>query len=120
MINKNILTVLILISILSVGCFYDVEEELYPTTECETVNMSYVNDIVPILENNGCNSCHGDLASLDLNSYADLKPYVDNGSFLGSIKHEDSYRAMPDNSPKIDPCLILKLEAWIADGAPNN
>lgn len=102
------------------GCYYDVEEELYPSTPCTINGMSYQNDIVPLLLNNGCITCHGDLSTLDLNGYDDLKIYVDNGSLLGAIKHESSYRAMPDNQPKLDKCTIDKIAAWITDGAPNN
>ena len=32
------------------SCYYDVEEELYPPTSCQTENMSLQNNIVPILE----------------------------------------------------------------------
>ena len=116
---------LILLSIFSVAlvlhsCYYDVEQELYPKTDCETENMSYQNDILPILQNNGCIGCHGDNSTIDLNSYNDLKIYVDNEALLGSIKHRDGYRPMPDFQPKIDQCLIEKIESWIYDGAPNN
>lgn len=116
--RKTILT-LSLIWLLQ-GCYYDVAEELYPSSACETQNMSYQNDILPILQNSGCIGCHGDNSSIDINSYEDLKVYVDNDALLGSIKHSDGYRPMPDFQPKIDQCLIDKIEAWIYDGAPNN
>jgi hypothetical protein len=102
------------------GCYYDIEQELYPSGGCNTADMSYATDIIPILQNNSCISCHGDLASLDLNGYADLKVYIDNGRLMGSINHLSGFRAMPDNSPKIDQCSIDKLQAWIDAGAPNN
>ena len=102
------------------SCTYNNAEELYPANTCETEKMSYQNDILPILEINGCIGCHGDLASIDINSYEDLKIYIDNGALLGSIKHSDGYRPMPDFQPKMDQCLIDKIEAWIYDGAPNN
>lgn len=102
------------------ACYYDVEEELYSVDKCETYDMSYSNDIVPILTNNGCLGCHGDLATLDLNGYADLKVYADNGALMGSVRHENGYRAMPDNMPKIDQCDIDYLAAWIEQGAKDN
>ena len=116
---------LILLSILSLtlvlhSCYYDVEQELYPNTGCETANMSYANDILPILNSKGCIGCHGDLATLDLNGYADLKIYVDNGSLYGSINHDVGFRPMPDFQPKIDQCSIDKIKSWIDAGAPNN
>lgn len=102
------------------SCYYDVEEELYPGGGCETANMSYTNDIIPILTNNGCLGCHGDLATLDLTGYQDLKIYADNGALLGSIRHENGYRPMPDNMPKIDQCDIDKIAAWIEQGTLEN
>ncbi|MBT8326555.1 MAG: hypothetical protein KJP21_02450, partial [Bacteroidia bacterium] len=120
LIGKNLIIV-VLFSIVGIqSCKYDVEEELYPSTPCETNAMSYQTDIVPILTNNGCISCHGDLATLDLNGYSDLKIYVDNEALLGSIKHRDGFRKMPDNQPKLDQCTIDKIESWIYDGALNN
>ena len=120
-ITKISATYLLIFSIVLLqSCYYDVEEELYPATSCETDNMSYQNDILPLLTSNGCIGCHGDLATLDLNGYNDIKIYVDNGSLLGSIKHESSFRAMPDNQPKLDQCTIAKIESWILNGAPNN
>ena len=82
--------------------------------------MSYQNDIVPLLSNNECITCHGNLATLNLKGYDNVKIYADNGSLLGSIKHESTYRAMPDKQPKLDKCTIDKISAWISDGAPNN
>lgn len=102
------------------SCSYNNVEELYPQTGCDTDSLSYQNDIVPILENNGCIGCHGNTASLDIDGYDDLKITVDNGSLLGSIKHSDGFRPMPDFQPQIDQCLIDKIEAWIYDGAQNN
>ncbi len=119
-ISKYSIALLLLAMPLLHSCYYDVEEELYPSTTCNTATMSYQNDVLPILTNSGCISCHGDLATIDLNGYTDVKIHVDNGSLLGSIKHESSYRAMPDNQPKLDKCTIDKIAAWIADGAANN
>lgn len=102
------------------ACYYDVEQELYPSGGCDTADMSYTNDIFPILQDKGCISCHGDLASLDLNGYNDLKIYVDNGRLFGSINHDAGFRPMPDFQPKIDQCSIDKIKSWIDAGAPNN
>ncbi len=102
------------------SCTYFVEEELYEQKKCERADLSYSEDVIPILTNRGCLACHGDLASLDLNGYDDLKVYIDNGAFLGSIRHEDGFQPMPQNSPKLSDCEINIIKAWIAQGALNN
>lgn len=114
------LGVLFLLVITLNACYYDVEQELYPGIPCVSANMSYANDIVPLLTRNGCLGCHGDLATLDLNGYTDFKVYVDNGAVQGSINHEAGFRPMPDNMPKISSCDIEKINSWINAGAPNN
>jgi cytochrome c5 len=113
-----------LISILFAGCYYDVEEELYPSNACNTTALKYSSDIVSILTNNGCVSCHNNTnpqGSVKLDTHADVKIYVENGRLIGSVNHQAGFKAMPQGSTsKINQCSIDQLKAWIADGAPNN
>ena len=102
------------------GCYYVVAEELYPSNGGNTEIMSYAHDIVPLLTNFGCISCHSNVASLDLEGHADVKVYADNGRLLGSIKHASGIRAMPEGRAKMDDCSIQKIEAWIAQGTKDN
>lgn len=46
-----------------------------------------------------------------------MKPFVDSGSFLGSIKHNSSYSAMPKDGSMLPDCQIKLIEKWVADGA---
>ena len=51
--KKHFLSILALGAILVAGgCYYDVEEDLYPVDNCVTTNMSYATDIVPICQTN--------------------------------------------------------------------
>lgn len=112
-----------LISILIVsGCYYDVEEEIYPTLACDTTAVTYSGTIIPILENN-CYSCHSAAANfgnITLEGYDKLNAYVDNNQFIGAIRHEAGFSPMPKNQPQLVECDLQKIEAWIADGAPDN
>ncbi len=104
------------------SCYYDVEENLYPSTGCNVANVSFTNDIKPMLLNS-CLSCHNNTdlqGNITLETYDDVLKYVNNGSFLGSIKHSSGYKAMPQNGNKLDGCRISKIEAWINAGALNN
>lgn len=110
-----------LITVLS-ACYYDVEEEIYPTIECDNSNVSYSEVILGIISNN-CYECHNAAANfgnVTLEGYAALKTYVDSGQLLGVIRHESGYSPMPKNRSQLVACEIEKIENWIADGAPNN
>ncbi|MEZ4984737.1 MAG: hypothetical protein R2795_06835 [Saprospiraceae bacterium] len=104
------------------GCYYDVEEELYPTLDCATDNVTYSGVVASIIQQN-CNACHSAAANfgnVTLEGYENLKNYVDNGRLLGAIRHVSGFSPMPQNQPPLVECTIQKIEAWIQDGAPNN
>ncbi|MCB9265568.1 MAG: hypothetical protein H6558_11120 [Lewinellaceae bacterium] len=104
------------------GCYYDVEEELYPAVECDTQGVSYSGTVQPLLSGN-CYVCHSaavNTAGITLEGYNNLKVYVDNGRFLGAIQHQPGFSPMPQGAAQLPECDILKIEQWITDGAPNN
>ena len=91
---------------------------------CDTVGMTYTNDIIPILNAN-CYGCHGTgntagSGGILLEGYANLKPYADNGVLKGNITHAPGFVAMPYGLPKLDDCTINKILDWINQGSPNN
>jgi len=119
---KKILISFSMIALMATSCYYDKEETLYPTIECQTNNVRYSVEVSEILDAS-CMTCHSAAANfgnITLEGYENLKTYVDNGQFLGSIKHEDGFSAMPKGTAKLLDCNIEKIEQWIADGAPNN
>ncbi len=125
---KTIYTIFLICiaSITLSACFYDKADVVYPTAalSCDTTNVTYSNQIVSIL-NAQCNYCHGAAANsigggIYLNTYAALKPYINNGSFLNSILQNGKASAMPKNGAKMDNCSILKIQSWINKGALNN
>ena len=122
----NSILAIFIVSVTLTSCFYDKADVVYPTTalSCDTVNVTYTNQIVSIV-NAQCNYCHGAAANsigggIYLNTYAALKPYVNNGSFLNSILQNGKASAMPKNGAKLDNCSILKIQSWINKGALNN
>jgi|APTNR8051073442_1049403.scaffolds.fasta_scaffold09416_4 cytochrome c553 len=121
--KKQFLSIIALGAILIAGgCYYDVEEDLYPDVNCITTNQSYATDIVPILQTN-CYVCHGQgvgLGNVTLQGYANLKVYVNNSKLVGVINHDSRFPAMPQGAAKLSACNIDKIEAWIADGALDN
>lgn len=119
---KNLQIIMIGMVFLATGCYYDVEEEIYPTTECSTMDMSYQNDILPILSDH-CFECHAaalNFGNITLEGHDNLLQYVANGQLLGAIKHDPGYSPMPKTGGMLLQCNIEKIEAWIVDGAPDN
>lgn len=114
--------VIILLLSLS-ACYNDKEIILYPESNCTTpTTAAYGADVVPLL-NQHCNNCHtGSFASggVRLDSYAEVKKYVDNGRLMGSIQWQSGFSAMPKNGTKLSSCNIGKIQVWIASGAANN
>jgi hypothetical protein len=110
-------------------------EQLAPN--CDTQNMSYANNVVPILKSN-CYKCHSEGNSVGsyghlLDSYENLQPYTTRDttviagdttigiSFLeGVITHAPGYIAMPYMAEKLDTCAIKQIIAWISQGALDN
>ena len=89
---------------------------------CDTANMTYSTDILPILQAN-CYSCHGNGLSqngVSLDSYDKVKTQADNGNLINVITHADGYPPMPQGAAKLSDCSINKIRGWINRGALNN
>lgn len=105
------------------SCYYDSEDKLYPiTSTCDTLNVSYTNDINPILQNR-CYSCHGNnntVSVYEFEGYTDLVAIIASQNFLGAIKRVSGVIAMPQGGDKLPDCEINTIEAWINQGKKNN
>lgn len=109
------------------SCYWENEETLYGSTEatCDVTAVTLSGSVNPILDYN-CNGCHDSSSAsalggnIVLDQYNLLKKYADNGSLLGSIKHQSGYEAMPKSAAKLTACDILTIQTWIANGAQND
>ncbi len=119
---------LLVIASLTVSCYWDSEEYMYPelASGCDTTAaVTYTGSIVPLLESY-CLSCHnsGSAANLGgnivLDTYASVKISATNGQLLGSVKHASGYSQMPKGSTKLSDYQIARIEKWINDGIINN
>ena len=119
---KKISLLFLIISVTTISCYYDSEEELYGSPQCKSSGISYKNDVSPII-GQYCNNCHfsGSTigAGINLVGYNAVLPYVNNKSLIGSIKHTD-FSPMPKGQPKLNSCNIKIIETWIQEGFPNN
>ncbi len=111
------------------NCTYKNATDVYPidTSGCKTANMSYTNDIEPIIRENHCYTCHGTDSNstgngIVLEGYANLLKngvpddiiYRDITAPDGTINH------MPGGYPDVSPCEILKIKAWLDQGYKDN
>ncbi len=89
---------------------------------CDTVNMKFSLNILPIIKNN-CYSCHGFgqvQLGVNFDTYDNIKAQVDNQKLINVIKHSAGYKAMPLGLPRLSSCNVNKIQAWINKGAPDN
>lgn len=120
--KKNFLILFAISAFLISGCYYDKEDLLYGTN-CDVGTVTYSSTITGILNNYGCLGCHvGAIPSggINLENYANVKAYADNGRLFGAINHSPGFVPMPDGAAKMSSCDIQKVKAWIDAGAPNN
>lgn len=103
------------------ACSKDSEDE-FAAQQCNTENMKYSTDILPIISAN-CYGCHGNgtvTNGIDLDGYAKLKIQAGNGDLVGAVSHAAGYTPMPYNAPKLSDCDINKIKSWVQNGAPDN
>lgn len=107
------------------SCYYDNEEYLYPELPggvCDTTGVTYTQTIAPIMASS-CNSCHSQASpsgNVITSTYDGLKVAVNSGQFRKAINHEAGASAMPQGGNKLPACELLKIDAWINQGAPQN
>lgn len=109
--------------VLMQSCYYDNIEELYPQAPaCDTTNVTYSTDVWPVISEN-CTDCHNTgfpSGNVSLSNYDEIVAAVQNGSLLGTIKHEDGWSPMPKGGGKLPDCDIQKIESWVNAGTPDN
>lgn len=107
------------------SCYQDNKEDLYQhlqPQDCGVVDATYSAQIVAIV-NSHCFRCHNNVrqdGNVNLEGYAKVKPYVDDGSFLGSIEHTGGFKVMPPDGVRIPFCEIEEVKFWINNGALDN
>ena len=114
---------LVLMGILT-GCYYDNEEELYPSggDTCDISGVTYSATIVPILQTN-CYVCHEQAANqgnVTLEGYSNAAALANSGRLYGAVSHSAGFSPLPKGGNKLLDCDIRKIKAWVDAGAPEN
>ncbi len=91
-------------------------------TGCQTANMSFAQDVQPIL-NTYCRGCHNSSSAsggIDLSSHTGVLGPANSGQLYGAIAHNAGFQPMPQGGNKLGDCQIDKIKAWIDQGAKDN
>ncbi|MFT4535039.1 MAG: hypothetical protein ACJA1A_001579 [Saprospiraceae bacterium] len=122
--NLSFLLIICASVLVALSCEKDEVPPVDPAV-CETENLTYDN-FAKNLINGSCatSGCHDVNANANavpysFHNYEVLKAAVDDGRILGAINREMGFNPMPKGEAKLSDCNISKMEAWIADGAPN-
>jgi hypothetical protein len=115
---------ILVIPFIAYSCSWENEETLYPEDLiCDTLDVSYASDVVPILTSN-CYACHSNANAPDFGSGNTFEDYDDAAAsshlIVGAINHRAGFPAMPRNADMLDTCSIDIIEAWVNDGSPDN
>ena len=125
--KKRICTVACLLGLLlgaTYSCTKSSQDILGGTQSCDTVNMKYTEDVVPILSAN-CYSCHGTgntagSGGILLEGYANLQKWANDGYLVGNVTHAPGYIGMPYGLPELPSCEVNTIVDWVNNGAQNN
>lgn len=104
------------------GCTYD-KEIAAPLSNCsDTLNVSFLTRVQPLLMAN-CYACHGNGASqgnVSLENFEKVKQVALSGRLLGAISHTAGFAPMPVGAAKLSACDITAVNTWIQEGTQNN
>lgn len=109
---------LLLLLIFPTGCKNYNEVDLYPP--CDTVNVTYTDDIYPIVSAN-CLPCHTTVnafGNVVLDNVDSARIVARNGLLLKAVNHDPSVVPMPKGGAKLPSCELSKFDAWVAHNEP--
>lgn len=112
-------SMLVLMAISYYSCVKD--QGVVKKTLCDSL-ITYSTVIKPIIVTNcaqtsNCHDGSGISAPLDLNTYADLKTFFDNGQLKSRVF---TLKDMPPSPAVLPDSLLKKINCWMNSGAPNN
>jgi uncharacterized membrane protein len=92
------------------------------TSPCDTLSVSFANDIQPMLTTYclGCHSGSFPSGGISLSGHSNVLVHATNGSLLGSVSHLAGFSPMPIAQAKLNDCNIALIRNWIAQGASDN
>lgn len=89
---------------------------------CDTANVSFAQDIRPILTTycTGCHSSPNPSGNLDLTVTANVQQVAQSGQLYGVTARLTGYPPMPLGGDPLPACHVAKIKAWVDAGAQDN
>ncbi len=115
---KKYFTIISTLMILAISIYISSCKTKKATKTACASSPTYTADIKSILDAN-CMPCHSaekHKHNIDLSSYESTKEIATAKSFLGSLRHEAGYEAMPMKKDKLDDATIEKISCWVQNG----
>jgi uncharacterized membrane protein len=91
------------------------------STGCSPADVSFANDIRPIIATNciGCHSGSSPSGGINLSNHGGVQTVAQNGKLYNAVSQNGQATPMPPNG-KLSPCDIQKIKVWIDEGNRNN
>ncbi len=91
-------------------------------TPYDSTASSFSVDIFPLITDYcvGCHNSNRSDGNVDIDSHAKVIPYITNGSFMATVRHEALYPKMPPSGSQLSTCRISQIQKWIDEGALDN
>lgn len=86
-------------------------------TVCDTTQVTFAASVDPIFQKY-CYGCHNSTNSsggVDLTNFSQLVLLINNGSLLGSVRHDAGFIPMPVGGNKLSSCEIGTIAIWARD-----
>lgn len=106
------------------ACYYDRFNELHPldgyVNTCDEALPDTYSAVTRNIMLSNCVSCHNSSVrngDVILETYDQVKQYVNSGRLMGAVQHQSGYQPMPPGTSLRD-CDIQQLQQWIAAGMP--
>jgi len=94
----------------------------YCNDGCDTINVTFQADILPIITDN-CFSCHSGStpsAGLMLTNYSNISDAAVNGNLIDAINWQGNVAPMPYEGIQLIECDINLIQIWVDNGALDN
>jgi hypothetical protein len=114
---------LLLLALLLHGCEHDALDTAMPELLCDTMNVSFTGDILPIMQSRcAIPACHvaGGNGTGDFTIWSGVRTQVDNGKLIPAINRTVGAIPMPPDGSMIPACDIRMIEAWVNGRAQDN
>lgn len=118
--NGRFVLAMLMAAVTLVGCTYDDLDTLGSPVDCDTFDVSFGSDILPLVMDNcqGCHSGGSPAAGLALEEHGDIASSAE--AMLDRMDRDPGDPLLMPQSGKLDSCSIARFNTWIQNGKPNN